>query len=179
LKPRLERATRQIQGQITKLDNRLERLKERDSSTFKRLVAGMEKHDTQRSTALSNELAEVRKMAKLVSQAKIALEQTALRLNTVQDIGDMVATIAPAMSIIRNVRSGLVNFMPEAQHEMGEISNVLSTILVDAGQLGGTTLNFEAANEDAEKILAEASIVAEKRMKENFPELPMPTREAT
>ncbi|MCP8314830.1 MAG: hypothetical protein H3Z53_10755, partial [archaeon] len=102
-----------------------------------------------------------------------------LRLNTVQDIGDMVATIAPAMSIIRNVRSGLVNFMPEAQHEMGEISNVLSTILVDAGQLGGTTLNFEAANEDAEKILAEASIVAEKRMKENFPELPMPTREAT
>ncbi|MCP8305160.1 MAG: hypothetical protein H3Z50_06835 [archaeon] len=179
MKPKLEQATRQIQAQITKLDNRLVRLKERDSSTFKRIVVAMQKHDAQTSAALSNELAEVRKMAKLVSQAKIALEQITLRLNTVQDLGDMVATLAPATGIIRNVRSGLVKFMPEAEHEMGEIGSMLSSILVDAGQLGGFTLNFEATNEDAERILAEASIVAEKRMKEKFPELPTPTKEST
>jgi division protein CdvB (Snf7/Vps24/ESCRT-III family) len=49
---------------------------------------------------------------------------------------------------------------------------MLSNILVEAGQLGGLTLNFEAANEEAERILAEAAAVAEQRMKESFPELP-------
>jgi len=179
LKPKLEQASRQIQAQITKLDNREVKLKERDSSTLNRMVAAIQKHDTQMSSALSNELAEVRKMTKLVSQSKIALEQTTLRLDTVQNLGDMVATLAPATCVIRSVKSGLVNFMPEAAHEMGEIGSMLSSIIVDIGQLGGFTLNFEAANEDAERILAEASIVAEKRMKEQFPELPLPTGEAT
>ena len=32
--------------------------------------------------------------------------------------------------------------------------------------------NFEADNEDAERILAEASAVAEQRMREKFPEIP-------
>lgn len=178
LEPRLDQATRQIQTQITKLDNRLEKLKEKESSIFKRMVAGMEKHDSQTGTSLSNELAEVRKTEKLVSQGKIALEQIMLRLGTVKDLGDVVTTIAPAMSIVKSVRSGLINFMPEAGHEMGEISSMLSSILADAGQLGEFTLNFQVANEDAEKILAEASIIAEKRMKDKFPELPMPTKEA-
>ena len=116
-------------------------------------------------------------MAKIVSQSKIALEQTMLRLNTVQDLGDMVATIAPAMDVIKNVKSGLVKFMPEAEHEMGEISSMLSNIIVDAGRLEVCTLNFEAVNEDAQKILAEASIVAENKMKEKFPGLPLSTEE--
>jgi len=177
LKPRLDQATRQIQTQVTKLDNRLERLKEKDSSIFKKMVAGMEKHDTQTGTSLSTELTEIRKTERLVSQGKIALEQIMLRLGTVKDIGDVVTTIAPAMSVVKSVKSGLINFMPEAGHEMGQISSMLSSILVDAGQLGNFTLNFQVANEDAEKILAEASIVAEKSMKDKLPELPMPTRE--
>ncbi|MEM3068556.1 MAG: Snf7 family protein [Nitrososphaerales archaeon] len=179
LKPRLEQASRLIQAQITNLDNRLLRLQERDSLIFKSMTVAIQKHDTQTSSALSNELAEVRKMAKIASQSKIALEQTALRLNTVQNLGDMVATLAPAVGVIRDIRLRLVNFMPEAEHGMGEIGNILSSTLLDAGQLGVPTLNFEAANEDAQKILAEASIVAENKMKEKFPDLPSPVREAT
>jgi hypothetical protein len=34
------------------------------------------------------------------------------------------------------------------------------------------TINFDSANEDAQKILAEASSVAEQRIKEKFPDLP-------
>lgn len=52
-------------------------------------------------------------------------------------------------------------------------AGLLSGILIDAGTVGGYTLNFEAANEDAEKVLAEASAVAEQRMKEKFPEIPV------
>ncbi|MGQ9718598.1 MAG: Snf7 family protein [Nitrososphaerales archaeon] len=175
LRPRLEQATRQIQVQIGRLDSTLSRLKERDASLFNKVTASLQRHDTQTASSLSNELSEVRKMMKMVSQSKVALEQIEFRLGTVQGLGDVAATLAPVMGIVRSVRSGLVGVMPEAEHEIGEISSILSSILVDAGQLGGLTLNFEVANEDAEKILVEASAVAEQRMKEKFLELPIPT----
>ncbi|MCJ7637722.1 MAG: Snf7 family protein [Nitrososphaeraceae archaeon] len=173
LKPRLEQATHQIQSQVGKLETTIARMKEKDSSLFNKVVIALQKHDMQAASVLSNELAEVRKMAKMVSQSKAALEQINLRLSTVQELGDIAVTLSPAMGIIKSVRSGLAGFMPEAEHEIGEISGLLSSILVDAGQLGSLTVNFEAANEDAEKILTEASAVAEQRLKDKFPDLPV------
>jgi division protein CdvB (Snf7/Vps24/ESCRT-III family) len=172
LKPKLEWARRQLQAEIQKMDSILARLKRKDEDIFRRSVTAMQNHDSQLATALSNELAEVRKMSKLVSQAKLALEQISLRLTTVEDVGDVAVALAPAAGIVRSIRSGLAKVMPEAESELGEINSMLSNILVEAGQLGGLTLNFEAANEEAERILAEAAAVAEQKMKDSFPELP-------
>jgi division protein CdvB (Snf7/Vps24/ESCRT-III family) len=172
LKPRLEAAIRQIQIQISKLDATSLKLKERDAAIFNKIVSAIQKHDMQHATVFANELAEIRKMNKMVTAAKLALEQIVLRLNTVQELGDIVVTLAPAMGVIRSIRSGLVSVLPEAESEISEISNLLGSILIDAGQLGAATINFEAANEDAERILAEASAVAEQKMREKFPEIP-------
>jgi division protein CdvB (Snf7/Vps24/ESCRT-III family) len=180
LKPRLDLAVRQIQVQVAKLDSTSTKLRERDNSIFGKVVASLQKHDTQHASVFANELSEIRKMNKMVTQAKLALEQIVLRLNTITELGDIVVTLTPAMSVIRNVKQGLVGVLPEAESEIGEISGLLSSILVDAGTVGGYSLNFEAANEDAERILAEASAVAETRMKEKFPEIPstLPSAEA-
>jgi division protein CdvB (Snf7/Vps24/ESCRT-III family) len=176
LKPRLEAAIRQIQIQISKLDATSLKLKERDAAIFNKIVSAIQKHDMQHATVFANELAEIRKMNKMVTAAKLALEQIVLRLNTVQELGDIVVTLAPAMGVIRSIRSGLVSVLPEAESEISEISNLLGSILIDAGQLGAATINFEAANEDAERILAEASAVAEQKMREKFPEIPASVR---
>ena len=180
LKPRLEDAIRAIQTQVARLDATSTKLKERDAAIFNKVVTAIQKHDTQHASVYANELAEVRKMNKMVTSSRLALEQIVLRLNTVTELGDIVVTLGPAMSVIRSVKSGIISVLPEAEREINEISGLLSSILVDAGQTSGSTLNFEAANEDAEKILAEASAVAEQRMKEKFPELPtgVPTGES-
>jgi division protein CdvB (Snf7/Vps24/ESCRT-III family) len=171
LKPRIEQAIRQLQIQITKLDNAANRLKEKDSQLFQKIVNYLQKHDSDHATVYANELAEIRKMYKMINQAKLALEQIVTRLTTVTDLGDVVVTLAPAMAVIKSVRAGLMQIMPSAEQEISEISSLLSSILVDAGQLTGSTLNFEAANEDAERILAEASTLAEAKMKEKLPDL--------
>jgi division protein CdvB (Snf7/Vps24/ESCRT-III family) len=61
---------------------------------------------------------------------------------------------------------------PQAEKELGEIGNLLSGIVVDAGAVTGMTINFESVNEDSAKILEEAQTIAESRMKDTFPELP-------
>jgi hypothetical protein len=55
------------------------------------------------------------------------------------------------------------------EEELGVTSELLGGILVDAGQIGGYTINFETANEEAARLIDEASLNVEQRMKEEFP----------
>jgi division protein CdvB (Snf7/Vps24/ESCRT-III family) len=172
LKSQIEQANRQIRLLISQLDGTVNRIKQRDSTIFKNVVASLAKHDMQHATVYANELSEVRKMGKMVTQAQLAMEQISLRLGTITDLGEIANTLAPAVSVIRNMKDGLRMALPEADKEISEISGLLSSVLVDASTTSGISLNFDAANEDAQKVLEEASAVAEQRMKESFPEIP-------
>jgi len=174
-KPRIEDAKRQIQSVIARLDQTVSRLRSQDASLFSRIVSSLQKRDALRATMYANELAEVRKMNKLVTQSRLALEQISLRFSTITDLGDVVMTLAPATSVITGVKQALSGVFPEADNQMDEISGLLSGILVDAGTVSGYPLNFEAANEEAEQTLAEAAAIAEERMNERFPEIPVVT----
>ncbi|KPV65507.1 MAG: hypothetical protein AOA65_0111 [Candidatus Bathyarchaeota archaeon BA1] len=172
LKPRLDFAIRRIELQIQRLDQATDRFSDRDKSIFARIVDAYTKHDMPRANIFANELAEIRKMEKMIMHARLALEQIVLRLRTVTELGDVVSTLAPAVGVLRGVRTGMASILPEAEKELGQIGNLLSGIIIDAGQSTGLTINFETANEDAQRILNEAATVAEQRIKERFPELP-------
>ena len=177
LKPRLDYATKRIEMQIQRLDRATDRFSERDKSIFARIVDAYSKHDMARANVFANELAEIRKMEKMIIHARLALEQIVLRLSTVSELGDVVSTLAPAVGVLRTVRNGMATVFPEAERELGNIGNLLSGIIMDAGQTTGFNIDFQTANEDAQKILTEAATVAEQKVKEKFPELPagMPT----
>lgn len=172
LKPRLDFAVRRIELQVQRLDKTNERFSERDKSIFARIVDAYSKHDMPRASVFANELAEIRKMEKMIMHARLALEQIVLRLKTVSELGDVVTTLTPAVSVLRSVRTGMASIFPEAERELGSIGNLLNGIIIDAGQSTGLTINFESANEDAQKILTEAATVAEQKIKDKFPELP-------
>jgi division protein CdvB (Snf7/Vps24/ESCRT-III family) len=172
LKPQIEQADRQIRVLISQLDSAVSRIKQRDATIFKGVVTSLAKHDTQHAVVYANELTEVRKMGKMVTQAQLALEQISLRLGTITDLGEIATTLAPAVSVIRNMKEDLKMAIPEADREIGEISGLLSSVLIDASATGGLSLNYDAANEDAQKVMEEAAMVAEQRMQEDFPEIP-------
>jgi division protein CdvB (Snf7/Vps24/ESCRT-III family) len=172
IKPQIQKATSQLQQEITRLDRSMDRLKQRESAIFKKTVTAVQQHDEMTSKAYSNELAEVRKMAKLVTQSKIALEQITTRLQTVTDIGDFTATLAPAIGVIRSIRSTLGTTMPDAQSALGDIGASLSGLMTDVGGLTGGNFFTPESSEEADKIMAEAAAVAEKRMSDSFPEIP-------
>jgi division protein CdvB (Snf7/Vps24/ESCRT-III family) len=120
----------------------------------------------------ANELAEVRKMARLTMNARLALDQVSLRMKTVTEFGDIVTTLGPAIGVLRSVNAGMCGVLPEAENELGEIGNMLSGVMFDAGTTCGSSLNFNNVNEDASKILEEAATVAEQKVNASFPDLP-------
>ncbi len=170
LKPRIEVAERKIQVQISRMEIALSRISDRDAYIFRKVVLALQRHDAPRASMYANELSEVRKLGTLITQSKLAFLQVVMRLNTIRDLGDAVNVISPVMSVVKNVGSNLSYVIPEAKGEISEINNILSDIMVDAGGLSNNThINMETTNEEADKILSEASFMAEKRMKELFP----------
>ena len=172
LKPQLDFAVRKLDMQISKLDQANERFTQKDRTLFAKLVDAYGKHDMAHANIYATELAEIRKMSKLVMNAKLALDQVSLRIKTVSELGDVISMLGPCVGVLRSVSVGMCGVLPEAENELGEIGNMLSGLMFEAGSSGGMSLNFNTVNEDASKILTEAAAVAEQRVSANFPDLP-------
>jgi division protein CdvB (Snf7/Vps24/ESCRT-III family) len=109
----------------------------------------------------------------------LALEQIQLRLNTITELGDVVITLSPAMSVIKGIQGGLSSMMPEADQSFGQISDLLGSIMADSGQIPTTEIGASPGlNEDSMKIIEEASAIVEQNMKDKFPDLPSGTVES-
>lgn len=176
LKPRIEEAQKKLQMQIAKLDSISSRMQEKDQVIFKRVVLAMQSHDASHARVLSGELSQIRKMNKMVTSAKLALEQIQLRLNTITELGDVVVTLSPAMSVIKGLQGGLAGMMPEADQSFGQISELLGNIITDSGQIPNNEIETVTGfNEDTARIMEEATAVVEMNMKNKFPDLPATT----
>ncbi len=175
LKPRIQSAVNGLQVQISKMDSMLKKLHERDNRLFQRVVAAMQQHDNNTSRVLSNELAEIRKVTKMLGNMRMALEQSQLRLTTVHDLGDAMVAIQPAMSTMKGLKSSLGKFMPEADAELNAMTQTLNGLMMDS--LAGDSFgpDSEISSEETEKILQEASAVAEQQIGEQFPSVPSTT----
>lgn len=173
LKPRIETAVNKLHLQTSKLETMISKMNEKDASLFRRVVEATQKHDTDTARVLSNELAQVRKISKTLSQVKMALEQVQLRLNTVHDLGDAMVALGPAMTSIKGLKSGLAQFLPGADGEISSLQNTLSGVLMES--LQGSNLNFEmnsGSGADIDQIMMEASAVAEQKVSDKFPSTP-------
>ncbi|MEO9321094.1 MAG: hypothetical protein ABI361_10505 [Nitrososphaera sp.] len=172
LKPRLDAVQRKIELQVQRLDELHKGMKARDDESVRRLVSSIKENNVQSSAVLSTDLAKGRQASRVIALSKISLEKLAARLGTVSDFGDLVVVISPAMSVVKNLRSSLISHLPEMEQDFGAIAELLSGILVDAGQVGGFTINFESANEEGVRLIDEASHIVDQQMKEEFSGIP-------
>jgi len=173
LKPRVEMAVKRLQAQISKLDNMLTKLKQRDEGLFQRIVTATQQHDTHTTKVLSGELVEVRKVSRILGNARMALEQIELRLTTFHDLGDTVVTIMPTIGLMKSLKSSLVKFMPEADQEVTRMTEMLGGLMTESFS-GDTSFGIEpTTNAESEKILQEATAVAESAVNEKFPSMPV------
>ena len=174
LKPRIEFAKNKIQTQNHKLNNILENLRGKEKTLFNQVVLNLQKHDAQQVKMMSNELAQIKRTTKMISQVKMSVEQIQLRLESTIDIGDVMTSIGPAVEALTRVRSGMSGVMSEVDTELVEINRAFSDIMMNVGSMdNNASFTFDAGGKDVDRILVEASAVAEQRMNENFPDVPV------
>jgi division protein CdvB (Snf7/Vps24/ESCRT-III family) len=174
LKPTMESAKNRLGIQTHKLDALLERLKAKDRSLFTQIVTQLQHHEGPQSKMLSNELSQVRKTIKTISQLKMSLEQVHMRLESTINLGDAMAALKPAVGTLSSVKTGLNGVMPNVDVELGEINDIFGDIMMNANSAGevGFAMN-SGTGEEVDNILAEANAIAEQRVTDNFPDVPL------
>ncbi len=173
LKPRVQTAIARLQKQISKLDAMLVKLNERDTRLFERIVAATQSHDAHQSRILSNELAEVRKVKKVLGNARTSLDRIELRLSTCSDLGDTVMAIMPTMDLMKGMKSSLAKFMPGADQEINKMAEMLGGMMTESFTSTEGTFGMDSGtNEESEKILQEAAAVATSSVDQMFPPTP-------
>ncbi len=171
LKEQITTVTQRLDVQTKTLDAAVMRFQNRDKEIFGRIVKAMAQHDEARANILATELAEIRKVEKMLSHSSLALQSVSMRLSTVSELGDVVAVLSPAKSLLNNVRTEMCGIFPEASQELGNIGSLLSDICTSTNQSSDMPVNNIMANADAMAILEEAEAAAEHRLKDSLPEV--------
>ncbi|MEM4475370.1 MAG: Snf7 family protein, partial [Fervidicoccaceae archaeon] len=161
IRHRLAMALFKIRVQKNKMEYTLNKLQSRSASLFEKVVDAQIKRDNARASMYAAEVAEIRKIAKAILSALFALERIELRLETIQDVGDLVKALGPAVNVVREIRGSLMGIMPEVAFELMEVDEMLQTTIVELGEFAGIQLTEVATGEEAKKVLEEASAIAE------------------
>ncbi|MGI0056098.1 MAG: Snf7 family protein [Nitrosarchaeum sp.] len=173
LKMRIEEAQRKLQFQISKLEGITEKLKIKDAGIFEKVVNAQKSHNNAYAQAYANELGQVRKMKNMVSGAKLAMEQIQLRLNTVSELGDVVVTLSPCMSIIKGLSPSLTGIMTDGTSSMQDLSEILGDVMMGSSIQGSNLMNTgSVTSADSLAILEEAHSVIAGQTKSSIPDIP-------
>jgi len=173
LKNKIDFAQKKIEFQISKLDGINEKLQKKHNIIFEKIVNAQRNNKNSYAHAYAGELAQVRKMKNMVGGAKLSMEQIKLRLDTVSELGDVVVTLSPCMSIIRGLAPSLRGIMPEANASMQDLTKILGDVMSGSSVNMGDTMSVGAEpNADTLAILEEAHNVIAGQTKSTIPEIP-------
>ena len=172
LKNKIQLAQRKLEVQISKLDSIQSKLQKKHDMIFERIVTAQRSNSSSYAKAYATELSQVRKMKTMVSNAKLSMEQIQLRLNTVSELGDVVVTLSPCMSIIKGLSSSISGIMPEANSSMQDLSSILGDVM-NSSSVGSVDMGIsEQSSNEAGAILAEAQSILESQTKTSIPDIP-------
>ena len=172
LKERIDQTLFRLKMVQRKLEDSRLRAEHKYKALFDKCVKAQRVKDQATAIMYANESAQLRTIAKTLVSAQLAVEQVVLRLGTVKDFGDVAAEIMPAAETIRAVKGRLEGIIPEVSLQLGVINQSLDSLVLEAGEATGMSWSAIASGEEAEKILLEATTIAEQKIREGFPELP-------
>ncbi|HXX05477.1 MAG TPA: hypothetical protein VEJ68_01505 [Candidatus Bathyarchaeia archaeon] len=106
-----------------------------------------------------------------ISYAIESLRQVRRSLDSIMGLGNLPTVLSPTISIVRTIRSRLFLLMPLLDFQLGDLSLLLSGVIIDAAHLASSNLDFGRANETSKRLLDEAKLIADSKIYKQFPNL--------
>ena len=172
LKNKINDAEKKMECQILRLEQVHSKLKQNHDHIFKKIVDAKLIRNESTARTLAIELQEIRKVKNKIAGAKLAMEQIKIRLGTVSELGDIVVTLSPCMSLIKGLAPSISSLMPQINASMQDLPNMFEDLLSNSSlSLDSMTTPYQG-NSDTEAILQEAHNVLEGRTRNTMPEPP-------
>lgn len=162
IKPRIDYATEIVDSLLDVLTQHRHDVNQNNADMYRRL-------DTD-EMSLSTLEKQVKYELEL-SYTVESLRQVRRSLDCVVGLGNVSTVLSPTISVVRTIRSKLLALMPAMDFQLGELSLLLSGIIIDAAHLASLTLDFSKANEASSRLLDEAKLIADSKLYKQFPNL--------
>lgn len=162
--------------QYQKLQDTVLRLQQKDHDMFQKCVAAQLSKDLSHAQLYASECAEIRKMAKIVLESEIALERAIIRLQTVEQLGEILVQMLPVVSVVNETRGKIEGVIPEVASELDAVHSLLDDTVRETGMIQQTDSEIVLRDEEAKRIFEESSVYAEEQIRKQFPELPSAER---
>jgi len=172
VKRRIQFAAYKLRSQTNRLEKTINQMEHRDRILHDKCVKALEVRDTQSATLFANECVQIRKLIKTSLSSQISLEQVLLRLETVEEFGDMVHSMGSVRGILSTVKNELEGKLPEISTGIHDIEDSLENLTTEIGEVVDADGTYVLPSDDSAKILKEADLMAEQKMREKFPEIP-------
>ena len=172
LKNKIDGAGKKIECQILRLEQTHNKLKQNYENLFKKIVDAKQTRNESKARIYAIELVEVKKAKNKIAEAKLAMEQIKLRLGTISELGDIVITLSPCMSLIKGLTPSISALMPQMHASMGDLTNTFGDILTDSSLSQESLTPTYQRSADTEAILQEVQNVLEGRTRTAIPEPP-------
>jgi division protein CdvB (Snf7/Vps24/ESCRT-III family) len=171
----IQLTTKRLKLQQMRLEQATSRLRERDRTLFNACVSQIRMNHRERAGIVANELSEVRKVHNMVTQCHLALERIILRLETIQEVSQIMADLKPALRSLRELTETMVSVMPDVAAELQRVNESINetlavTKMTSAEDIAPLTRKTEAG----EEILKEVSATLEKKIGDELPLPPVP-----
>jgi len=172
LKNKIEGAGKKMEEQILRLEQAHNKLKQNHERIFKKIVEAKLTRNESMARTYATELTEIRKVRDRIGSAKLSMEQIKLRLSTVSELGDIVVTLSPCMSLIKGLVPSISTLMPQMHSSMENLTSTLGDMITDSSLTQESMTTTYQGNEETEAILKEAHDVLEGRTLSSIPEPP-------
>lgn len=163
-----------LKTQQNKLEQASFRLKERDRILFETCMSALKKNNKEKAAICATEISEVRKLVKFLYNVQLAIERVVMRLETIKELGDIVADLKPALRLLQGVSQELFQVLPDVSSELNNVNSTIQETLHATKLTADENLvPVGKKTEAGEEILKEVSCFMEQKIAETLPEPPV------
>ncbi len=122
----------------------------------------------------ATEIAEVRKLQTFLCNVQLAIERVILRLETIKELGDIVADLKPSLQLLQGVSQDLFRVLPDVSTELNNVNCAIQdTLHATKLTTDENLVPVGRKTEGGEEILKEVSCFMEHKLSESLPEPPV------
>jgi division protein CdvB (Snf7/Vps24/ESCRT-III family) len=166
-------AVPKLKSQKFKLGQVIVKLTRRDKILFTTCATALKAKNNERAAIFANELAEIRKLAKVLYHTQILVERIILRLETLKEFNEAFADLKPVLRNLKTVTRSLSAFMPQMAYEMERVNETILEVMtmsqIDSSKLEVPT---DVKTPGGEEVLQEVAELLEEQITEKLPEPP-------
>ena len=165
VKRKIASTIKEIELHRRELESMRNRLAQRRKLLYDTTVRALTAKDKSKANVYANEWAELRKVAKVVYASELALTQVILRLESINDVGDVISHMSTAFKVLRKVSKTVQGLVPALDQASEEINTTLTETMAEIGNVT-PSISLNLQTESGEELVEQARKYAEEQAQE-------------